>query len=137
MAPVSAAPTSHQAHPENALLELVAGSTRGPRRDGLFALWMLVRVLRDFQLDPPLADRLHRRRVAALERRLATLTLPAPLRRAVASALASASDPAAARPAVVLAQLVAPTRESVSGEAAEILADLARRARAASPRRKD
>lgn len=119
--------------PENGLLELVAGMARGPRRDGLFAVWLLVRVVRDLQLDPPFPDRLQRRRVAALERRFASLTMPAPLRRAIASAIGELRDPGSAHPATVLAQLVAPVRESASAEAADLLADLTRIAREAGP----
>ncbi len=112
--------TPQPARAEDQLLELVAGSARGPRRDGLFALWLLVRVLQDMRRDP-YADRLQRRRVAALERRLASVTLPAPFRRAVTSAMAALAPPATANPAVILAQLVAPVRESVNVEGGELL----------------
>ena len=112
--------TAQPARAEDQLLELVAGSARGPRRDGLFALWLLVRVLQDMRREP-YADRLQRRRVAALERRLASVTLPAPFRRAVTSAMAALATPATANPAVILAQLVAPVRESVNVEAGELL----------------
>ncbi|HET8633707.1 MAG TPA: hypothetical protein VFL88_06140 [Gemmatimonadales bacterium] len=112
--------TPQPARAEDQLLELVAGSARGPRRDGLFALWLLLRVLQDMRREP-YADRLQRRRVAALERRLASVTLPAPFRRAVTSAMAALATPATANPAVILAQLVAPVRESVNVEAGELL----------------
>jgi hypothetical protein len=131
LAPVTATTPLERFRPENGLLELVAGMVRGPRRDGLFAVWLLVRVVRDFQLDPPFPDRLQRRRVAALEARLTSLTVPAPLRRASASALGQLREPATANPAMVLAQLVAPVRESASAEAADLLADLAHTTREA------
>jgi hypothetical protein len=120
LAPVNPSTTPQPARAEDQLLELVAGSARGPRRDGLFALWLLVRVLQDMRREP-YADRLQRRRVAALERRLASVTLPAPFRRAVTSAMAALATPATANPAVILAQLVAPVRESVNVEAGELL----------------
>jgi hypothetical protein len=109
---------------EDALLDLVASAARGPRQEGLFALWLVARVAADFRLDPPLPDRQQRRRVTALERRLASLTLPSPFRRAVAGALAAMRD-VTVQPAVLLSQLVAPVRESVSAEGAEWLAELA------------
>lgn len=125
MAPVTLATIAEHARVEDRLLELVAGSARGPRRDGLFALWLLLRVLHDLRMAP-YPERLQRRRVAALERRLSTFTLPAPFRRAVTSAMAALADPATANPAVILAQLVAPVRESVNAEAGELVGELAR-----------
>ena len=124
LAPVTHATTTH-ARSEDRLLELVAGGVRGPRRDGLFALWLLLRVLQDMR-GVPYSERLHRRRLAALERRLATLTLPAPFRRAVTSALTALANPATANPNVILAQLVAPVRESVNAEAGELVQGLGR-----------
>lgn len=116
---------AEHARVEDRLLELVAGSARGPRRDGLFALWLLLRVLQDLRMAP-YPERLQRRRVAALERRLSNFTLPAPFRRAVTSAMAALADPATANPGVILAQLVAPVRESVNAEAGELVGELAR-----------
>ena len=48
------------------LISLMARSVRGPRREGLFALWLTLRVAQDLQLDPPLGERALRRRLAAL-----------------------------------------------------------------------
>jgi hypothetical protein len=126
LAPVNPFTTPQPDRAEDRLLDLVAGSARGPRRDGLFALWLLVRVLQDMR-QAPFPERLQRRRVAALERRLASVTLPAPFRRAVTSAMAALSDPATANPAVILAQLVAPVRESVNAEAGELVEALSAR----------
>jgi hypothetical protein len=120
LAPVNPATVAEDARAEDRLLELVAASVRGPRRDGLFALWLLLRVLVDLRLTP-YPERLQRRRIAALEQRLSTFTLPAPFRRAVTSAMAALADPATANPAVILAQLVAPVRESVNAEAGEVV----------------
>jgi hypothetical protein len=120
LAPVNPATVAEDARADDRLLELVAASVRGPRRDGLFALWLLLRVLVDLRLTP-YPERLQRRRIAALEQRLSTFTLPAPFRRAVTSAMAALADPATANPAVILAQLVAPVRESVNAEAGEVV----------------
>jgi len=135
LAPVNAMTSEERARRENRLLELVDSTARGPRRDGLFAVWLLVRVVLDFQLDPPYPERLQRRRVTALERRLTSLTLPAPLRRAISSAMADLRDGGTVSPAMVLSQLAAPTRESTSADAADLLTELARAARPAPSRK--
>ena len=113
------------------LLTLLPQTARGPRRDGIFALWLTVRVAQDLYVDPRPADRAHRRRVLALGQRLSSLMLPPPLRRALAAAigdLESGDQLAAAR---VLSQLVAPAREGAGSAAGEALAQAARAAKSA------
>jgi hypothetical protein len=113
------------------LLSLLPQTARGPKRDGVFALWLTVRVAQDLFTDPPPAERAHRRRVAALGHRLSSLMLPTPLRRALSGAVTDLErgDPTAA--AQVLSQLVAPAREGAGPDAGEALADAARSARSA------
>ncbi|HLG05122.1 MAG TPA: hypothetical protein VI383_03150, partial [Gemmatimonadales bacterium] len=74
-----------------ALVRLTGSLPRGPRRDGAFALWLIVRAAEDLLLVPPIGERAHRRRVTALERRITSLAVPAPLRRALTAALAELS----------------------------------------------
>jgi hypothetical protein len=112
-----------------ALLELLPGASRGPRRDGIFALWLTLRVARDVRGGSPALERAHRRRVAALEQRLSSLTLPPPLRRALAAALAEMVGGDAAGAARALSQLVAPARETAGSDAAAAVASAARAAR--------
>jgi hypothetical protein len=112
-----------------ALLSLVAQTGRGPKRGGLFALWLTLRVAQDLLLDPPLLERAHRRRVQALERRLSSLTMPPPLRRALTAAVNQLRDVRPDTVAVVLSQLVAPARETAGSEAAEAVALAVRQAR--------
>jgi hypothetical protein len=117
-----------------ALLELLPRTGRGPKRDGIFALWLTLRVARDVRGGSPALERAHRRRVAALEHRLSSLALPPPLRRALAAAVAEllATDlPGGAAPgaARALSQLVAPARETAGADAAEAVASAARAAR--------
>jgi hypothetical protein len=112
-----------------ALLQLLPQTGRGPRREGIFALWLTVRVAQDLVRDPP-AERAHRRRLQALEHRLSSLTLPPPLRRALAAAISQLRDARAETAAQVLSQLVAPARESGGPEAGEAMAHAARAARA-------
>jgi hypothetical protein len=113
----------------NALLELLPRTARGPKRDGIFALWLTLRVARDVRGGSPALERAHRRRVGALEQRLSSLTVPPPLRRALVAAGAELLAPDPYGPARALAQLVAPARDIAGPEAADAVAHAARTAR--------
>ena len=115
-----------------ALLRLLPSTARGPRREGIFALWLTVRVAQDLLRDVPPSERAHRRRVQALEHRLSSLTIPPPLRRALAAALSQLREPRSETAAQVLSQLVAPARDTGGAEAGEALAQAARAARTAA-----
>jgi len=115
----------------SALIDLLPEVGRGPKRGGIFALWLTVRVAQDLLLDPLPADRAQRRRVQALERRLSSLTMPPPLRRALNAAVAQLRDARPETAAQVLSQLVAPARETGGPEAGEAVALAAKRARQA------
>jgi hypothetical protein len=67
--------------------------------------------------------------VQALERRLSSLTMPPPLRRALSAATSQLRDPSPDTAAQVLSQLVAPARETGGAEAGEAIALAARQAR--------
>ena len=108
---------------------LLPQTGRGPKRGGIFALWLTLRVAQDLLLDPPPRERAHRRRVQALERRLSSLTMPPPLRRALATAVSQLREARADTAAQVLSQLVAPARETGGPEAGEAVALAARLAR--------
>ena len=111
------------------LVRLLARTARGPKREGIYALWLTVRVTQDLLATPPVAERAHRRRVQALEHRLATLTLPPQLRRALAAALLQLRNPRPDTTADVLAQLAAPARDGAGAEAGDVLATAAKAAR--------
>jgi hypothetical protein len=115
----------------SALLGLLPAVGRGPKRGGIFALWLTVRVAQDLLLDPPPADRAQRRRVQALERRLSSLTMPPPLRRALGAALSQLRDARPEAAAQVLSQLVAPARDAGGPEAGEAVALAAKQAKQA------
>jgi phytoene/squalene synthetase len=117
--------------PAARLTELLAHAARGPKREGLFALWLVVRAAEDDVLDPPLPPRLRARQLEALRHRLATLTLPAPVRRGVTSALALLDEATPGAGATALHQLTAPTREALGAEAADAVAAAARAVRGA------
>lgn len=116
------------------LLVQLRDSGRGPRREGLFALWLTLRVAEDLAAGE-FPERAQRRRVAALERRLSSLALPAPLRRGLQAALAELRRASPEGAAVALANLVAPVREGVSADAAELIGKAARRVAATLPQR--
>lgn len=115
----------------SALLSLLPQTGRGPKRGGIFALWLTLRVAQDLLADPPPPERAHRRRVQALERRLSSLTMPPPLRRALATAVSQLREAKPDTAAQVLSQLVAPARETGGPEAGEAVAMAARLARQA------
>jgi hypothetical protein len=87
-------------------------------------------VAQDLLWDPPPAERSHRRRLQALEQRLSSLTMPPPLRRALAAAMSQLREARPETAVQVLSQLVAPARESGGTEAGDALAQAARAARA-------
>lgn len=122
-APVSAS--------EARLVELVAEAERGPTRDGLYALWLMLRVAESLLPPQPVSVKNHRRRLQALEVRLGGLALPAPLKRALAAARAHLEPGTAAAAAIALGQLVAPAREVLGTEAANAVQSAAAGARTA------
>ena len=113
-----------------ALLGVLPRTARGPRREGIFALWLTVRVAQDLLRHPPPPERAHRRRLQALEHRLSSLTLPPPLRRALVAAISQLKDARPETTAQVLSQLVAPAREAGGVEAGEAVVQAVRSARA-------
>jgi hypothetical protein len=124
---------SHPALPaaDAAFATALAESPRGPDRDGIFALWLVVRAALGTAppLTPPLrqADRLR-----SLAARLRSLNAPAPLRRALNAATADLLAPKSAGPAVVLSHLVAPTSECLGRRLADAVSAAARAARPAA-----
>ena len=114
---------------EDRLVTLVAEARRGPRRDGLYALWLVVRAAEGCLPPTPVSRRNHRRRLQALETRLGGLALPAPLRRAFTAARQHLEPGTAKAAAIVLSELVAPAREVLGPEAGEALAAAARAAK--------
>ncbi len=114
---------------QETLIDLLPRAARGPRRDGVFALWLTLRVAEDQLLDPPLAERAARRRLQALEHRLSSLTLPPPLRRALTGALHGLRTDGASGVPTILSGLVAPAREALGAEAGDAVQRAARSGR--------
>jgi len=114
---------------ETQLVTLIAAAARGPKREGLFALWLVVRAAESLLPPAPVSAKNHRRRLQALETRLGSLALPAPLKRALAAARHHLEAATADAAAVVLSQLVAPARDVLGPEAADAVGVAARAAR--------
>ena len=116
---------------DGAFATALAESPRGPDRDGVFALWLVVRAA--LSAAPPLAAPARQaEQLRALTTRLKSLSAPAPLRRALGAAALDLSSDAA--PAVVLSHLVAPTSDCLGRRLADAVAAAARAARSPSPR---
>jgi len=114
---------------EGRLLALVGAAVRGPKRDGLFALWLVLRAAESLLPPRAVSAKNHRRRLQALESRLASLALPTPLKRALAAARHHLEPATPAAAALVLSQLVAPAREVLGSDAGDAVAVAARSAR--------
>lgn len=111
------------------LTELMATAARGPRREGVYAVWLVVRAAEDRLATPPIAEKLLAKQLEALKHRIATLTPPAPIRRGVASALTLLAEAGPDSPAAALALLAAPARDALGAEVADAVSAAARAAR--------
>jgi hypothetical protein len=121
---------SHPALPaaDAAFATALAESARGPDRDGVFALWLVVRAA--LGSAPPLTSPLRQAdRLRAIAARLKSLNAPAPLRRALSAATTDLLAVKGAGPAVVLSHLVAPTSECLGKRLADAVSAAARAAR--------
>lgn len=108
------------------LLKAQDSLPRGPKREGVFALWLFARVALDVGESPTAMDRAERKRFALLEKRLAPLAVPRPLGRGLTSALGILQEGSPQSARVALSQLVAPARESIDPDVGEAIALLAR-----------
>lgn len=109
--------------PEVRLLELLAATVRGPRREATYAVWLVTRIALDLLGNDPGPERVHRRRVQLLEQRLTSLTMPPPVRRALAASVQTLREATPEAGARALHGLIAPTREALGGALADCLRD--------------
>lgn len=119
------------AEAEHRLVAAMNGAARGPRQNGVFALWLAVRLCGGFLLAQPPKERYLRERLRNAQRRLSSLSMPAPLRRALTGALRELEARGAVSAPIALQQLVAPARETLGTDPGEAMALAARQARAA------
>ena len=119
----------HLIQAENRLVDCLQSAVRGPRRNGLFALWLLVRVCDDALPPTPLSGRAQRRRLDALVKRLSSLSLPPALRKALAGSIGELSEGADEKVVTALQRLVEPTNEAIGQEAADAIVQAVRAAK--------
>ncbi len=109
-----------------ALLELERRAERGPVREGLFALWLVVRAALDMGSADPSGTRTDQLRATLLRQRLAPLAVSRPLARGLTAALSHLGQAGADAPRIALTQLVAPARDAIGPDAADAVAQAAR-----------
>jgi hypothetical protein len=118
------------ARQETVMAEALGATIRGPRRNGLFAVWLVLRCCGDLLPPNPVSERGHRRRLEGLERRLHGLSLPAPLRRALTGAVQQLREGTPQAASIALQQLVAPVDETLGSTPGDAIARAASLARA-------
>ncbi len=123
---------------EIVLLGLLQHTARGPKRGGLFALWLVLRVAMMLCGPSVPSERSRRRHLSALDSRLSSLPMSQGARRALRAALMQLQEGTLEAAATVLRQLVAPAEDLArpeSGKALTRVADTARRIAKASTAR--
>lgn len=116
---------------QDLLVDALAAEARGPKRNGVFAVWLFARVAEGLLPPHAVVARTHRRRLDALERRVSSLSVPVPLRRALKAGFALLAEGTPDAGAVALGQLVAPARETLGSAVADALGQAMRLARSA------
>jgi hypothetical protein len=111
------------------LLDTMEAADRGPRQNALFALWLFARHCDAALVPASLSEHASAGRLDGLERRLSSLSLPAPLRRALPGSLRELRDADPLKVPIALQQLVAPVREAIGSSLGDAFAHAARRAR--------
>ncbi len=118
------------ARQETILAEALGTAIRGPRRNGLFAVWLVLRCCGDLLPPNRVGERGHARRLEGVEHRLRGLSLPAPLRRALVGALKQLREGTPNAVAIALQQMVAPVDETLGATPRKTIARAAELARA-------
>jgi hypothetical protein len=107
---------------ENHLIDCLQSAARGPRRNGMFALWLLVRACDDTLPPMTLSGRAKRRRLEATVKRCSSLSLQPTLKRAITRSIAELNSGTNGSVVAALQELVEPARECLGEEAAKALA---------------
>lgn len=122
----------HLAPTEQHLIRDLQATVRGPKRNGLFALWLFVRAC-DGMLPPKsLSPKSHRRRLEGLKKRLSSLSMDPPLKRALGGGLGELEAGTAEAACLVLRQLVAPVGDVLGAETATVISSAAKNAKKVS-----
>jgi hypothetical protein len=113
---------------EDKLIAALANSARGPKRNGLFALWLVVRACDGLLPPDVLTPRAHRRRLEGLERRLSSLSLHPALRRLLQGCVRDLQPGHPEAAVTVLRRLATSVPEPLCSEAGEALTEALRAA---------
>lgn len=116
----------HLTAAENRLIQMLQLAVRGPKRNGLFALWLFLRACEGALPPDPLSGRAHRRRLESLERRLSSLSLQPSLRRALAGSMTELSEGTGDAAVAALKLLIGPVRETIGDQAGDAITLAAR-----------
>ncbi len=120
---------NHLTPTERHLVNDLQTAARGPKRNGIFALWLFVRICNGMLPPYTLSDKAKHRRLDGLKRRISSLSLPPPLRRALSGSLRELEACTADAATLVLHQLVAPVRDVLGAETAEVVLSAAKLAK--------
>ncbi len=112
------------------MTEALGTAVRGPRRNGIFAVWLVLRCCGDLLPPNRVSERPHRRRLDGLEHRLRGLSLPAPLRRALTGAVRQLREGTPQAASITLQQLITPVDETLGSGPGDTIARAARLAQA-------
>ncbi len=115
---------------EDRLVDAMAESARGPRQTGAYALWLFVRQCDGYLPPSAVSPEASATRLGLLERRLSSLSLPSPLRRALNGSLRELKADVPPDVAFALEQLVAPARDALGPAVSDAVARAARKAAA-------
>jgi len=109
----------HLIQAEKRLIDTLQVTVRGPRRNGLFALWLFVHTCDDALPPNELSGRAQKRRLDALERRLSSLSLPPSFRKALTASVRIVTEGRGEPVVAALTHLVDPAREALGKQAAD------------------
>jgi len=107
---------------ENHLIDCLQVTARGPRQNGIFALWLLVRTCDDVLPPTALSGRANRRRLDAMVKRWSSLSLQPGFKKALTRSVCELSTGTDGGVVAALQNLVEPAREYLGQEAASALA---------------
>jgi len=119
------------ARAEEHLIAQLGEAARGPKRNGLFALWLFVRACEQELPPTTISVRARRRRLTDLERRLTSLSLAPGLRQALGASFRALESLTPEGAVTGLKLLTPPAREYLGAGAGEAVGLAARQARGA------
>lgn len=106
---------------ERELLEALAVSRRGPKRNGIFGVWLFLRVCDGISPPDPLNIRAHRKRIRQLELRLSSLSLSPVLRKAISNSFGYLEEGDAAGAARALREVAQPAGDVLGRDVEQAL----------------